>query len=472
MERNMRTIKLGMCCVIVLSVMMLTMIPFASNVYAEDTTISVNAPASVEEGSVFTVYINIGEVTKFNGFQMDVTYNPSVIQITGEEGMGGVSDGLIETTSIPIKMWGFLPIGTQGCTRIFGNLTGIASVTGQGYLARIQFNVVGTAGETTNITLSNVEVLDNAGNSISATLTGDEITVEDGQDDPSSLISVSPASGEVMQGGTFDVNVNISDVANLNAFQFDLTYDSSVIQITGDEGMQGVSDGLINGSTVIPVNMWGFLPPGTQGRVRVLGHMSGVSVVTGEGYLAQIHFSTIGVSGESSGLTLSNARLYNALGDIIPSTSISGSVTVVDLPLEIITTSLPNAVTSFEYSHTLSAQGGTNNFTWSATGLPAGLILSDEGDISGIPTVAGTYNINFTVTDSLNPSNSSNKILSLQIILRGDANGDGEVNMADVTKTERMILNMDPGSVGADTNGDGLINMGDVTRIERIILGI
>jgi hypothetical protein len=52
----------------------------------------------------------------------------------------------------------------------------------------------------------------------------------------------------------------------------------------------------------------------------------------------------------------------------------------------------------------------------------------------------------------------------------GDANGDGIVNMGDVTKTERIILSLDTATPGADANGDGAINMGDVTKIERIIL--
>jgi hypothetical protein len=56
--------------------------------------------------------------------------------------------------------------------------------------------------------------------------------------------------------------------------------------------------------------------------------------------------------------------------------------------------------------------------------------------------------------------------------IHGDANGDGQVNMADVTKVERIILGLDPATPGADANEDGQINMSDVTRIERIILGL
>ena len=53
----------------------------------------------------------------------------------------------------------------------------------------------------------------------------------------------------------------------------------------------------------------------------------------------------------------------------------------------------------------------------------------------------------------------------------GDANGDGSINMGDVTKIERIILGLDAPTVGADANHDLTIDMGDVVKVERIILG-
>jgi hypothetical protein len=56
-------------------------------------------------------------------------------------------------------------------------------------------------------------------------------------------------------------------------------------------------------------------------------------------------------------------------------------------------------------------------------------------------------------------------------VILGDANQDGQVNMGDVTMTERIILSLNPPTPGADANQDSFINMGDVTMTERIILG-
>ena len=52
----------------------------------------------------------------------------------------------------------------------------------------------------------------------------------------------------------------------------------------------------------------------------------------------------------------------------------------------------------------------------------------------------------------------------------GDANEDTKINMQDVTKVERMILEFDPETTSADANKDTKINMQDVTYIELIIL--
>lgn len=61
-------------------------------------------------------------------------------------------------------------------------------------------------------------------------------------------------------------------------------------------------------------------------------------------------------------------------------------------------------------------------------------------------------------------------IPSVSAELFGDANEDTNINMQDVTKVERMILEFDPKTTSADANKDNNINMQDVTYIELIIL--
>lgn len=54
----------------------------------------------------------------------------------------------------------------------------------------------------------------------------------------------------------------------------------------------------------------------------------------------------------------------------------------------------------------------------------------------------------------------------------GDANGDGKINVCDLTTVERMILGYEPITLGSDCNNDNYTNMGDIVCIERQILGL
>ncbi|WP_109506649.1 M14 family zinc carboxypeptidase [Nocardioides speluncae] len=64
-------------------------------------------------------------------------------------------------------------------------------------------------------------------------------------------------------------------------------------------------------------------------------------------------------------------------------------------------------------NRTNSASGGTAPYTWSATGLPAGLSISaSTGTITGTPTTAGTSNVTVTARDSSNPAKTGSASFS------------------------------------------------------------
>ncbi len=57
--------------------------------------------------------------------------------------------------------------------------------------------------------------------------------------------------------------------------------------------------------------------------------------------------------------------------------------------------------------------------------------------------------------------------------LKGDVNGDGRVNVSDVTELINMILGTTTmNKARADVNGDGQVNVSDVTALINIILGV
>ncbi|WP_239133504.1 ExeM/NucH family extracellular endonuclease [Rugosimonospora africana] len=88
----------------------------------------------------------------------------------------------------------------------------------------------------------------------------------------------------------------------------------------------------------------------------------------------------------------------NAASDSGPGT---GTVTVTNPGTQNATAG--TAITALS----LAASGGTAPYTWTATGLPAGLSISPDGTISGTPTDAGTSSVTVTATDSTGAKGSA-----------------------------------------------------------------
>ena len=80
---------------------------------------------------------------------------------------------------------------------------------------------------------------------------------------------------------------------------------------------------------------------------------------------------------------------------------------------------LPSGEVPVPYSRTLQATGGASPFTWSLDSgtLPAGLMLSSSGIISGTPTTAQTTQFTVRVTDG--DLLSTTKIFILTIVFGG-----------------------------------------------------
>jgi len=90
---------------------------------------------------------------------------------------------------------------------------------------------------------------------------------------------------------------------------------------------------------------------------------------------------------------------------------------------------------------------------------------------------AGEHTVYVRATDAASPPNTTlaadyatdTFTVEPSGVIPGDANGDGVVDILDVTKTERIIAMLDAETPGADANEDGVVDILDVTKIERII---
>ena len=107
---------------------------------------------------------------------------------------------------------------------------------------------------------------------------------------------------------TFEVTIDVDNIMDFNAGRFDLSFNSSVVNVTD------VEDGRLNGAT-IPVDLWSFMGKNTIGAILDIPGLTGVS---GSGYLAKVSFEVVGDEGDESVLDISNGQLVNIKAEFIP----------------------------------------------------------------------------------------------------------------------------------------------------------
>ena len=156
----------------------------------------------------------------------------------------------------------------------------------------------------------------------------------------------------------------------------------------------------------------GTLPPGIS--LDDSGYLSGTSTAPG-------HYSfTVGVTDSAEGT---------------PSTAVRSFGLTVQLPDVIISTQRlePSSVGS-NYISTLRTYGGREPYTYalSAGTLPAGIQLTTDGSLRGIPEVAGSFEITITASDSSTPFGpvSGSRSFTLVVEPRKLSLPDGPLPMA------------------------------------------
>ena len=122
-------------------------------------------------------------------------------------------------------------------------------------------------------------------------------------------------------------------------------------------------------------------------------------------------------SGLATGAGVGTSTISATLGGVVslPQTL---QVATVPLALTVNTTVLPGGSLAVPYSATVTAKGGTLQYSWSIVSgtLPAGLVLNPgTGAISGTPTASDTFNFGIKVTDSASPAGTSTQALSITV---------------------------------------------------------
>ncbi len=121
------------------------------------------------------------------------------------------------------------------------------------------------------------------------------------------------------------------------------------------------------------------LPPGLT--LSAAGLLSGTPLPTGIGTYASIVLSVGDGTGGGFNIGPYSITIFPAL-----------AINTGGVP--------SNGIVGAPFTGSLSASGGTGNFSWSAAGLPAGVSISPAGVLSGTPQTNAAYTATFTLTDN------------------------------------------------------------------------
>ena len=137
---------------------------------------------------------------------------------------------------------------------------------------------------------------------------------------------ISAGSTDVLVGQVFTLPVSIADASDLYAFQFDLAFDPTILQLLS------ISEGSFlpaAGSTIfIPGDIDNIGGTATSNADTLVGDIPGA---TGSGDLVDFTFQAIDTG--ASSLALSNGILFDSAFNDIPFTTVDGSVTVAASPV-------------------------------------------------------------------------------------------------------------------------------------------
>ncbi len=294
-------------CIAVLAIS-LSLIPgLAAQGDGASVNVTVNAPEYV--AGTFNVDIDVDNIIGFNSGQFDLTFDSDVVNVNV------VADGMLGSEMIPVDSWEFVDEGT---IRVILEVSGIAGVNGSGNLATISFDVVGKGGEKSVLSIANGLLVDTEAEEIATEWIDGHVTV--------GPVKVEVNAPELVEiGGSFEVSIDVDSIANFNAGQFDLSFDSSVVNVTD------VADGMLDGGT-IPVDSWEFVDEGT---IRVILEVSGIAGVNGSGNLATINFEVVGMGGDKSVLDIDNGMLVNTEAEAVHAEWIDDNVIAGPVKVEV-----------------------------------------------------------------------------------------------------------------------------------------
>jgi hypothetical protein len=167
-----------------------------------------------------------------------------------------------------------------------------------------------------------------------------------------------------------------------------------------------------------------------------------------------VNWSATAGSVNSSGLytaptvSAQTSAVVTAASKADSSKSASATVTVNPVSnqeLQITTGTLPQGQQGDMYNAVFTATGGNTPYSWSISAgtPPAGIAMSTNGDLAGMPTTTGAFNFTVMVTDATSKTATGN----YSVTIVAGSNYDGPAELPKVTVPSAMADTPAPGAV-------------------------
>ena len=398
-----------------------------------------------------------------NGKTITVTYTPTA---------AGTQTATVTCSSNGASSVTVRVTGTAATPQLSVNPSSLSMNAQVGQSVTKTFTVTGT-----NLT-NNVSVSVSGNNAFS--VSPSSVSVSDAANGKTITVTYTPTAAGTQtatvtcsSSGASSVTVNVTGTATPAPT---ITVDPASLSFSGAAGQTYTKTFTVSGSNLssyltLTLNNGNGVYSITPTRITASQAASGATVtVTYAPTAAGTHNASITVSGggaSSKTVNLSGTATPPPALTVNPSSlSFTGSVGNTYTKLFTVTgTNLLGNVS-------IAVSGGNGAFSIT----PANITLSHAADgatvaVTYTPTASGTQNA--TVTCTSNGASSVTVSLTGTASLRGDVNGDGSVDPADISALINYLLNGITPSGNADVNCDGSIDPADISAlINYLLLGV
>lgn len=274
------------------------------------------------------------------------------------------------------------------------------------------------------------------------------------------VVRFEPPSAQVDRGQTFEMSVRVENIDDLYGFETTIRFDPAILEVVdADAGIPGAQ-----------VRPGAFLPPGTQIVVNAADNAAGVirfaasliaplPPLSGSGNLVSISFQAEAAG--STAVTFEALQLVNPHAGVIPTGRQNGQVTVTSTPTQATLVGEVRLEGRTDHSGTVVQLDGGPTAVTSADGRYA---FTTAG---GPHTLAFSHPAYLAASQAVQAVVGSTVTVPTVTLLGGDVNGDGQVNILDLSAVAANFGSGAPNPPTTDVNGDGQVDILDLVLVGK-----